>query len=159
MVGGMEGAPRGAGTTVVMGTAIWLFTLLFVVPTALDASLGGVPMLAYLFALNVAAGCMFWTRRTWAELGEKTVAVLYLASGVFFFSVLVDPVRIDSAGPGALARWSDWEDALRRKVPDHPRLEGGPVAQGAVARRTGASDRTWIEGLFEDVVLPPERPR
>ncbi len=142
-----------------MGAAIWLFTLLVVAPTALQASVGGAPMLAYLFVLNLIAGYLFWTRRRLGDLGEKSVALAYLASGVLFFSVLVEPMRIDRTDLTNLRTWDAWQAALQRELPDYPRLEGSPVAQGAVARRTGQSGRTWLEGMVEDVVLPPERPR
>jgi hypothetical protein len=142
-----------------MGVAIWLFTLLVVAPTALQASVGGAPMLGYLFVLNLIAGYLFWTRRGLGELGEKSVALVYLASGVLFFSVLVEPMRIDRTDLADLRSWDAWQSALEREIPEYPRLEGSPVAQGAVARRTGRSSRSWLEGMVEDVVLPPERPR
>jgi len=142
-----------------MDAVLWLFILLIFVPTALYGS-GLEPVIAvYLFALNLAAGYLFWTRRPLGGLGPKSVALAYMASGVFFFAFLVDPVRIDTMPVERIATMSAWREALHLDPDTTPKLAGTPIDQKEIDRRTGFGVRPWLEGLVEDVVRRPEEPR
>lgn len=142
-----------------MGAALWLFILLFFIPTALYG-LGVEPLIsAYLFCLNVLAGYLFWTRRPLGGLGQKSIAVAYMVSGVFFFAFLVDPVRIDTVPVERFGTLAAWRKALSIAPAEESRLAGTPVDLKEIDRRTGFGGRPWLEGLVEDVVRRPEEPR
>ena len=69
-----------------MGAALWLFILLIFAPTLLYG-IGAAPLIVvYLFALNLVGGDLFWMGRPLGGLGRKSVALAYVASGIFFFA-------------------------------------------------------------------------
>jgi len=142
-----------------VGSVLWLFILLVFVPTALYGLGASALILVYLFALNLLAGYTFWTRRRFAGLGQKSVALAYLASGICFFAFLVDPVKIDTATAQRLDSLAAWQRALSAKQTQTPMLAGTPVEQMSVDRRSETSARPWLMGLIEDVVRRPEEPR
>lgn len=142
-----------------VGAVMWLFILLVFVPTVLYGLGAGAGVLAYLFALNLIAGYTFWMRRRLGGLGQKSMALIYLASGVCFFAFLIDPVKIDSTRIDGLKSLSAWQAVLDPKPESGPVLAGTPVEQMSVKQRAGTSDRPWLDGLIEDVVRRPEEPR
>jgi hypothetical protein len=142
-----------------MGAALWLFILLFFVPTVLYG-LGVEPLIAvYLFALNLVAGYFFWLGKPLGGLGQKSVALAYMTSGMFFFAFLVEPVRIDTAPIERLNTAAAWRETLRLKPEPTPQLVGTPLDMTEVDRRRGVAARPWLEGFVEDVVRRPEEPR
>jgi hypothetical protein len=142
-----------------LGAILWLFILLVFVPTALYGADAEALNLAYLFVLNLVAGYSFWARRKLFGLGRKSTALVYLASGICFFAVLVEPVKIDSLAVARLDSAEAWAQALRPKPEPRPSLAGSPVEQKSIDRKIGNTKRTWLTGVVEDVVLQPEEPR
>lgn len=142
-----------------VGAVLWLFILLVVVPTVLYSFGAAGYVLAYLFVLNLLAGYRFWTRRRIGELGEKSMALIYLASGIFFFAFLIDPVQIDTAPVARLDSLTGWREVLAAKPDAQPALIGTPVEQMSIGRRSGTTERPWLDGLVEDVMRRPEEPR
>jgi hypothetical protein len=138
---------------------MWLFILLVFVPTALYGADAASFNVGYLFVLNLIAGYCFWARRHLFGLGQKSVALIYLASGICFFAFLVEPVRIDSVAVTRLHSVAAWGEALSPKQQLKPALAGNPVEQKSIERLIGTARRPWFTGVVEDVVLQPEAPR
>jgi hypothetical protein len=75
-----------------MRAVVLIVVLLIVVPTLLNG-VGAAPLIViYLAGLNLFAGYRFWTARQWGSLGPASVALTYLASGVFLFTLLAEPI-------------------------------------------------------------------
>lgn len=144
-----------------MLTVFGSLIVLFGIPLLLQAQLPPVAMLAYLFAVNLAAGAVFWRRAAAGRPGSVRPAIVYLVSGVTLFSLMVEPIGIESMTPQRARVVAGLEEiTLRPARGTLYELAGTPTEQAALRRREGER-ATWFDRLVLQVeaamMRPPER--